>query len=259
MYGIVSAFGNKGITRLYGSGPAKVQESVNEALLDQHIEMGTPYNPCSLSDAKGYIDTYFGRFPRLKVWIEDSHDQIRQYGYIYSHYGRKRRLHNIGSDDRGVVGGEIRSGFNAIIQSASSDSLLLGCIEADNEIEQRGLDAEIVALVHDSIVAIVREDLVDEYSELLDKNIQKDRFNMLGEYLGIKGTPIGIESDSEVGGSRDYGCGKLKKMWPELAVIDDIGFQLEVDRMLRNQEFPKGYENLPSKAEAINRSIEEFC
>lgn len=221
---------------LYGSGPAKVMESVNEALLEQHIEMGTPYNPCTLGDAKGYIETYFGRFPQLKQWIEESHDQIRQYGFIYSFYGRKRRLHNIKSDDRGVVGGEIRSGFNAIIQSASSDSLLMGCIDADNEIAERGMDAEIVALVHDSIVAVVREDLVDEYSELLDRNIQKARYNSLGEFLGIEGTPIGIESDSEEGGSVDYGCGKLKKMWPDLAVLEDEKFATEVTSWLSKYE-----------------------
>ena len=244
---------------LYGSGPAKVMESVNEALLEQHIEMGTPYNPCSVADAKGYIETYFGRFPQLKRWIDESHEQIKQYGYIYSFYGRKRRLHNVASDDRAVVGGEIRSGFNAIIQSASSDSLVMGCIEADNEIQERGMDAEIVALVHDSIVAVVREDLVDEYSELLDRNIQRDRFNGLGDFLGIKGTPVGIESDSEAGGSRDYGCGKLKKMWPELAVIEDPEFQAKVDEMFCNDEFPKGYENVAARRDIINRNLSAYC
>lgn len=227
---------------LYGSGPAKVMESVNEALLEQHIEMGTPYNPCDIDDAKGYINTYFGKFPTLKKWIEKSHEQIRQHGYIYSHYGRKRRLHNVKSDDRAIIAGEIRSGFNAIIQSASSDSLLLGCIEADKEIQEIGMDAEIVALVHDSIVAVVREDLVDEYSELLDRNIQKDRYNKLGEYLGIPGTPIGIESDSEAGGSRDYGCGKLKKMFPEIALIEDQEFVHACIAMHESGEFPKGYD-----------------
>lgn len=227
---------------LYGSGPAKVMESVNDALLEQHIETGAPYEPCDVDDAKGYINTYFGKFPTLKKWIDKSHEQIRQHGYIYSHYGRKRRLHNIKSDDRGIIAGEIRSGFNAIIQSASSDSLLLGCIEADKEIEERGMDAEIVALVHDSIVAIVREDLVEEYSELLDRNIQRDRVNELGEFLGIEGTPIGIDSDSEEGGSRDYGCGKLKKMFPHIAVIEDPEFAQACIAMHESGEFPKGYE-----------------
>lgn len=58
-------------------------------------------------------------------------------------------------------------------------------------------------LVHDSIVAIVREDLVDEYCEIVKRNTQKDRG------CGIPGTPIGV--DQEVGD--DYSFGKFDKQY----------------------------------------------
>lgn len=207
---------------MYGSGPASVAEQVNIALLEQSIETGQPFVPCTVDDAKGHIDTYFRKFPQLKKWIGESHDQIRQYGFIYNFYGRKRRLRNFQSSDRGVAAGEVRSGFNAIIQSASSDSLLIGVMEADKEIMERGLDIEIVGLVHDSIIAIVREDLVDVYNELIDRHVQAPRYNWdeANGYLGIKGCPCGIESDSEEGGSRDYSCGKMDKAYPFISVYD---------------------------------------
>ncbi|AFQ22275.1 DNA polymerase [Pectobacterium phage My1] len=217
---------------LYGSGKAKVAASVNEALLEQSIKTGEPYKECTPADAQGYIDTYFTRFPRLKKWIAQSHDQIKDFGFIYSHFGRKRRLHNINSEDRGVQGEEIRSGFNAIIQSASSDSLLLGAIDADDEIIGLGLEEhmKIVMLVHDSVVAIVREDLVDQYNEILIRNIQKDRG------VSIPGCPIGLESDSEKGGSRDYSCGKIKVQHPDVACIEDPAFARYVDTLLASND-----------------------
>lgn len=193
---------------LYGSGPAKVAESVNQALLEQ----GLPPT-CTLEDAKGYIETYFSKFKTLKRWIDTCHNEIRTNGYIYNHFGRKRRLHNIKSADRGVVGGEIRSGFNAIIQSVSSDHLLLGALEADLEIIDKRIDASIFALVHDSVVAHVKEEQVEEYLEILIRNIQKDRG------CSIPGTPIGVEQDSEPGGSQDYSSGKLLDEYPELAAL----------------------------------------
>jgi hypothetical protein len=76
-----------------------------------------------------------------------------------------------------------------------------------------GLDAEIFALVHDSVVAVVREDLVDQYLEILYRHIQTDRG------CSIPGCPVGLELDSEPGGSLDYSCGKLLKMFPEIAAI----------------------------------------
>lgn len=193
---------------MYGSGPAKVAESVNAALIEAE-EAPT----CTVEDAKGYISKYFARFPRLKKWISECHNQIKTDGFIYSHFGRKRRLHNINSADRGIAAGEVRSGFNAIIQSVSSDSLLLGAVDADIEIMEKGLDASIFALVHDSVVAEVREDQVTEYLEILVRNVQVDRG------CSIPGSPIGLEQDTEEGGSVDYSGTKLAKMYPEVAAI----------------------------------------
>jgi DNA polymerase I-like protein with 3'-5' exonuclease and polymerase domains len=195
---------------LFGSGPDKVAATINEALFEQHIEQGTPYNPIDRDKAEEYIEIYFNKFPQLKKWIKESHNTILSNGFIYSHFGRKRRLRNIRSTDRGIVGEELRSGFNAIIQGASSDVLMLGAIDADKEIQEKNLDAEIVMLVHDSVVAIVREDLVEEYSELIVRNIQKDRG------LNFGGFGVGVTFDSEEGGSLDYSCGKMDKQYPEL-------------------------------------------
>jgi DNA polymerase I-like protein with 3'-5' exonuclease and polymerase domains len=247
---------------LYGSGPAKVAESVNLALLEQSLETGQPFEPCSIQDAKGYIETYFNRFPQLRRWIEASHAQIQQYGFIYSFYGRKRRLHNYNSSDRGVAAGEVRSGFNAIIQSASSDSLLIGVMDADTEIIARGLedDMQIVGLVHDSIIAIVKEDLVDEYNEIIDRNVQSQKFNWDPEGFGaleIPGAPIGIDSDSEEGGSRDYSCGKMDKMYPFISVLDSPEMQKVALEVIEDMKAGSGTEyDKKSKQAAVKQNAQ---
>lgn len=229
---------------LYGSGPAKVAEAVNEALLEQSAKTGEPFEPCTPAKANEYIADYFNKFTELKRWIDRSHDQIKQFGFIYSHYGRKRRLLNINSEDRGIASGEVRSGFNAIIQGASSDSLLLGAIHADLEIERLGLlkEMQIIMLVHDSVVAIVREDLIDQYSEILIRNIQEDRG------LSIKGCPIGVGMDSEEGGSVDYSCGKLRSQHPAIAVIGDPDFEATM-RSVMERVAEVGAEDIVSSIE----------
>ena len=193
---------------LFGSGAQSVADGINKTKIELGLAPDT-----TKGDAQGYMDTYFQRFPRLKAWIKESHATIRQNGYIYSWFGRKRRLHNIGSSDRGVQGGEVRSGFNAIIQGASSDLLLRAVIKLDKHCMATGLDAEIVALVHDSIVAIVKEEDVAEYTARAVGFMEED----IG--LNIEGAPMTLEADSETGGSRDYSCGKLEKQYPELAAV----------------------------------------
>lgn len=67
----------------------------------------------------------------------------------------------------------------------------------------KGLDAQIFMLVHDSIVALVKDEQVDEYREILARNTQKDRG------CSIPNRPIGIDQD--VG--KDYSFGKFEKYY----------------------------------------------
>ena len=97
----------------------------------------------------------------------------------------------------------MRSGINAEVQSLASDVNLFGAIATAKEVKVSGLDANIFMLVHDSIVALVKESDVDAYCEILKRNTQKN----LG--CSIPGSPIGV--DQEVGD--DYSFGKFEKVY----------------------------------------------
>lgn len=192
---------------LYGSGPQNVADTINKELVDNGKKP-----TCTLEMAKGYFRDYYNRFPQLERWISNCHNQIKSKGFIYNPFGRKRRLANITSKDRGVAAGELRSGFNSIIQSTSSDILLLGAVDIDNEIISKGLDQDmqVIGLVHDSIVAVIKEDKYEEYCEIVKRNIQKDRG------VSIFNAPIGLDEDTEPGGSVDYSGGKMAKQYPSM-------------------------------------------
>jgi DNA polymerase I-like protein with 3'-5' exonuclease and polymerase domains len=178
---------------LYGSGPDKVAATVTK-------ETGEYY---SLDRAKEDIKTYFTKFSRLKKWLNERKAFIQQNGFTYSFFGRKRRLPNVFSSDKGIASHEVRSGINAEVQSIASDMNLLGAMDTANEVKAKGLDANIFMLVHDSIVAIVKDEDVEAYCEILKRNTQKDRG------CSIKGSPIG--TDTDIG--QDYAFGKFEKTY----------------------------------------------
>jgi DNA polymerase I-like protein with 3'-5' exonuclease and polymerase domains len=182
---------------LYGSGANKVSQTVQKAT-------GEDY---PVEQARDDIKQYFTKFSKLKAWLDTRKAFIEQNGYTYSFFGRKRRLPNVFSQDKGIAAHEVRSGINAEVQSLASDVNLLGAIKTANEIKQRELDAKIFMLVHDSIVALVREDQVEQYCEILKRNTQHDWG------CGISGFPIGV--DQEVG--NDYSFGK----WDEYYTIKE--------------------------------------
>lgn len=157
----------------------------------------------TLEDAKEVIKQYFNTFKKLKVWLNEQKQLIETNQFTYSFFGRKRRLPNVSSADKGIAAHEVRSGINFLIQSVCSDVNLLGAIETAEEIKRKGIDANIFMLVHDSIVALVRDDQVEEYKEILARNTQKDRG------CSIPNRPIGV--DQEVG--KDYSFGKFDKCY----------------------------------------------
>ena len=178
---------------MYGAGPKKISEQVTK-------DSG---NYFSQQEAKEVIDDYFQTFHKLRSWIDNNQRYIEQNGFIYSFFGRKRRLPNVKSSDAGIKSHSIRSGLNFLVQSAASDINLLGAIDMHNYIQTNSMKAKIFALVHDSILAEVPDEEIDHYSEQLQKCVQLDRG------LKIPGAPIGC--DFEIGG--DYSMGKFEKLY----------------------------------------------
>ena len=181
---------------MYGAGPKKISEQVSK-------DSGKYF---STTEAKEVIDDYFAQFHGLKSWLDKSKQFIQDNGFIYSYFGRKRRLPNVFSEDKGIAAHEVRSGINFLVQSIASDVNLLGAIDSHKEVKERGMRAQIFALVHDSILAEVDEEEVEEYCEVVRRNVQKDRG------LSIPGTPIGCDFDI----GDDYSFGKFDSKYGEL-------------------------------------------
>ena len=142
-------------------------------------------------------------FSNLKRWLTVNQQFIRDNAFIYSFFGRKRRLANAKSKDQGIASHEVRSGINFLVQSVASDVNLLAGIEMNEWIKQSGSKARIFALVHDSILAEVPDDEIDSYSAKLQECVQRERG------INIPNAPIGC--DFEVG--EDYSMGKFEKKY----------------------------------------------
>ena len=164
---------------LYGAGPSKIAETAN----------------VTVTEAKDFIAKYFKEANALKRWIDTCLSMINSNYFIYSAFGRKRRLPEAKADNKATATHAARSGLNFLVQSVASDVNLLGLIDTINWIETNKLQDKICvfATVHDSVVAEVAEDMVDEYVTQLRSNLQKDR--------GVNIPGCSIVVDVEIGDS----------------------------------------------------------
>lgn len=170
---------------LYGAGPSKIAETAN----------------VTIAEAKDFIAKYFREANALKRWIDTCLDMINSNYFIYSAFGRKRRLPEAKADNRATATHAARSGLNFLVQSVASDVNLLGLIDTIDWIEKNNLRDKICvfATVHDSVVAEVADEYVDEYVRQLRSNLQKDR--------GVNIPNCSIVVDIEIGPS----WGELEK------------------------------------------------
>lgn len=150
----------------------------------------------SFREAQQFIKKYFNEADMLEKWINSASSFIANNAYIYSFFGRKRRLPESRSPNKGVSKHAIRSGVNFLVQSVASDINLFALIDSIDWIIKNNLREEIIpfTVVHDSIVAEVKEDLVEEvWVPVLGGYMQADRGIMIPD------TPIKV--DFEIGPS----------------------------------------------------------
>ena len=107
------------------------------------------------------------------------------------------------SKDKSVSSSSVRSGLNFLVQSAASDINLLGGIDMNEHIKANKMKSRIFALVHDSILAEVPDEEVEEYCEKLQTYIQQDRG------IFIPGAPVGCDFEIDT----DYSMGKFEKLY----------------------------------------------
>ena len=151
-----------------------------------------------LKRAEEIIKNYQRVYPGVFRYMDHVNEFIRDNGYAYSIFGRRRNLPDVYSHDRTVVNRSLRQGLNFTIQSTASDILLCGLLGIDKRFKANSLQARPVATVHDSVELVCPKEELDQvlsivYDELVNyPNIK----NLFGITFDV---PFGI--DMEVGSS----------------------------------------------------------
>lgn len=115
----------------------------------------------SIEDVKTFYDTLLGEWADFAQWQKDQRALGYEQGYIETPTGRRKRFSFIPRNDGGYVG---RASFNNPIQGTASDFTLFALIQLHARLPE---GARIVSTVHDSIIFELREELVDEVSDLI--------------------------------------------------------------------------------------------
>lgn len=116
-------------------------------------------------EAQKEMDIFFGQHPKLKTFLKKQEKFLRKNGYLVSLFGRKRRLPQIYSNDKGEEAYALRLALNFPCQSAASDMCLFGSILIYYLMRQGKLPSiKSVCLVHDANDQITKPENINIWS-----------------------------------------------------------------------------------------------
>ena len=180
--------------RVYGVKPEEVTKdqrykakSVNFGLIYGQGATGLSQNlKITRTEAKELIDAYFDQFKGIKKYMDDTIAFCREHGYVQTIRGRKRRIRDINSQNRTVVGFAERNAINAPIQGSAADMIKLAMINIDAALRLQNFKSKMILQVHDELLFDVHKD-------------ELDRLKMLIKPLMEHAMPLNVPTVVEVG------------------------------------------------------------
>lgn len=111
------------------------------------------------SEAQGFIDRYFERFPGIRTYMDETKAFAKEHGYVQTLFGRK--IHTPEINAKGPHAGFAqRAAINAPIQGTAADVIRRAMIRMPDAIA--GMPATMLLQVHDELLFEVDEAATDE-------------------------------------------------------------------------------------------------
>jgi DNA polymerase-1 len=126
-------------------------------------------------EAQAYIDTYLGRYPRVREFIERTIAETRERGFAETILGRRRPVPELRAMNRQVRQLGERLAVNSCIQGSAADIIKVAMIACHRRLRDEGLASRLVLQIHDellfevpdhettTVTRLVREEMVGAY------------------------------------------------------------------------------------------------
>ena len=119
--------------------------------------------------AKEFIDSYFERYPDVRVFMEGLIEGARENGYVTTILGRRRYIPEINSSDMRMRSFAERTAINTPIQGSAADIIKVAMIAIQEKLTKKEFASKMILQVHDELVFdVVKDELKEVYKIVKD-------------------------------------------------------------------------------------------
>lgn len=121
----------------------------------------------SRADARAYIDSYLGAYPKVSEYLQNVVKQAKKDGYVKTYFGRRRTIPELSSGKKMEVAFGERVAMNSPIQGTAADIIKLAMVSISDRLMASGYDARILLQVHDELILEANRSCAREVEALL--------------------------------------------------------------------------------------------
>lgn len=141
-------------------------KAVNFGIIYGISDFGLSQNiKTSVNQAKKYIESYFDKYPKIKLFMNKNVEFAKENGFIKSYFGRIRHIPEINSSNANVKKFGERVAMNMPLQGTASDIIKMAMVEVFKRI--KGKRSHLILQVHDELIIDAPKEEVAEMKVLL--------------------------------------------------------------------------------------------
>ena len=126
----------------------------------------------SRADARAYIDSYLGAYPKVKQYLEDVVRRAKRDGFVTTYFGRRRYIPELSSGKKMEAAFGERVAMNSPIQGTAADIIKLAMVNIARRLTEGGYDARLILQVHDELIIETNKACAEQVGQLLKSEME---------------------------------------------------------------------------------------
>ena len=114
-----------------------------------------------------FIETYFGKYPGIRSYIDSVKAQVREAGYLETLLGRRRYIPEIHSSNHNVRAAGERMAINMPIQGTAADIIKISMVRIQERLDALKLRSLMIIQVHDELIFEVPKDELEQVKSVV--------------------------------------------------------------------------------------------
>ncbi|MDC0518136.1 DNA polymerase I [Candidatus Pelagibacter sp.] len=123
-------------------------------------------------EAEEFLNSYFAKFPEIKIYMDQTIKFCRKSGYVNNIFGRRSHFININDKNYNVRNFQERAAINAPIQGSASEIMRLAMIRLDKRLnDNKSPNTKMLLQIHDELIFETPKEEANKISKIITEEM----------------------------------------------------------------------------------------